>query len=804
MLFAQSVNVAVSTAVIFFSSVSLEGILIIALLFVLFLNKRCHSASWSTTDIGVACFTILQSCLLPHFRFEYNVTEYGVVTSSAGCVYFLVRYGYRNLRSHRVALLLLCTVIGLAVGCADLFLEITRYQQWRALHFTELVAFRAFFPLVGGSTKNDCLALCLCLMANSLTFAVTSKHFIGRAVGVLSTFLLTLVVLFGLSRAAWLGLLAFTVLSVVCFASGFRSEERRLPRKGLVLIGVIAVLALPWLHQSIANTSQRRSTLGRLQIWKQSVPTIKEHPLVGVGGYNGAKATLRHGQPPDTPFTSQVYNLELQLLIQNGFVGLLCFSCIIIGVTSSVMRCYLTHGRQFPAMMVGFVAGVGSLFVADLFYSSIALYPPVTFLFFALVGAIESSVRANRHAFAEPRVHEITSRTKLPKLIPLMFCLSATYALLHGLRSSERQKAFQSARGLVQAGDIKAALKVLNATELDGDCDELYQFSKALAEERIAGVRFQSDYVSKTSSTQPRVADPSSLQPTLEMYDKSVLCMPQYAIALHNRAWTLLLTGDAPAAEKDITAAISLPHGSALYLVAAGLFANSRLEISRADQYYARALAARPSLLESPFFRTVRGEDPNRADHIIQAAEMLLQSRKKDAARDSALGTLFYLTGDMYRAEQLSLSALTVLPTLSEAWITIGRIRENEGSLIEAKLDFQRALFLAPNVAAFEGLGRVASSMGEMEEARIALQNSLYVEEQSESANLNFRLFRRASIFDDDVSPQGLLAYIGRPHNAEYICEQLQKISVTKGVSMESEIQTKLFQYGVTCVNGKH
>jgi O-antigen ligase len=75
------------------------------------------------------------------------------------------------------------------------------------------------------------------------------------------------------------------------------------------------------------QTSQARSSQGRIAVWYQSVHIFLEHPLWGIGSSNAALALTSTADREETVgFASGTFSLPLQMLVEKGFIGLLTYA----------------------------------------------------------------------------------------------------------------------------------------------------------------------------------------------------------------------------------------------------------------------------------------------------------------------------------------------------------------------------------------------------------------------------------------------------------------------------------------------
>ncbi|MBR5135998.1 MAG: O-antigen ligase family protein, partial [Rikenellaceae bacterium] len=131
------------------------------------------------------------------------------------------------------------------------------------------------------------------------------------------------------SRAAWVGVIAAIVWAV--------SAKLR-PITRVATLGVICAVAAIGLSQI-----RSESALGRLLIWRASVPMITEAPILG-NGHNSFEKNYMFAQAdyfeqnPNSPFVQAASNVgypfndSLRILVEQGAIGLILFALLIISL----------------------------------------------------------------------------------------------------------------------------------------------------------------------------------------------------------------------------------------------------------------------------------------------------------------------------------------------------------------------------------------------------------------------------------------------------------------------------------------
>ena len=758
-LFDQSFAIALSLVASPYVGILSATILIATPLFTLRMRcPRLHLA-----DVSVVLFCVWQSIPLHYTHTRFNVVTYGVQCTTACTFYFLIRYFSAGARSWRSALLFLLVLLGFGVGSCDLFLYVTTYSAWKNLGFSDLLAFRGYFPMIGSSTKNDDLAFVLCLLPFSVALYATSAKRWPRYFAALTSLLLLVVLAAGLSRGIWLACATFI------FAQSMRSGFP-FPRDGFAatgwsssLVRVLMFGVVIWVTVSpsgLRDASQQRSADGRLHVWHQSLSEAKQAPLFGLGGFNGPIASLASVRSEAAPFTSRTYNAALQILLQNGVLGLFIFSVIPIAVIAAVVRCANKYGLRHSVWASGLIA----LLVADANYTSIPLYAPCMIAFFSLAAL---SVPTLEERETHPNCQSAYASIRL--WMGVLGCFAFAFAML-GMRERHCLSHYDASSRSINEGSYAESARLMAFAPDTQSCDPLYLFSAALSSERLAGISFTPNMLGRVTRATSPSADVVAAR---NSYSATVKCLPSYGPAWHNLAWIHFLSGDTDEAFTSIQTAIHLDPNEPLFHITRGMFLEARRYDTQAEEEYARALSLRPSLGHSQFFRDVSQRSSLNTPRVIALARAMVQSESDSPLRSAKLGALLMLDGHLDAASSLIREALTSLPTLSGAWDNLGAIEESRAHHQAALLNFRRALFLDPtSLLAEEHFAIASKRTGSSEQASRALEKAERLTFYSNNAVRVSRLFRRHPYTPDDLTPRGLLSYTTPLIDPSLLCKE--------------------------------
>ena len=229
----------------------------------------------------------------------------------------------------------------------------------------------------------------------SLKEALGSDKLNRQALMALVIIVFLLALIFTRSRAGIVsGLLGFLAFSILA-----RTGMKALALHTRVLMGgIIVLLCVYTMTIGVGPIVQRFLSLGadsgsRMDIWRDSLPIINDHPLgIGLGNYENVFQVYNHSLTSDRTVI-HAHNDYLQLLIETGWIG---FFAIMIGffifIVKSARRIKQLDFRRDPLrffLAVGAFSGLISMSVHGLFDFNLQI--PANCLYFVVLMAILSA-----------------------------------------------------------------------------------------------------------------------------------------------------------------------------------------------------------------------------------------------------------------------------------------------------------------------------------------------------------------------------------------------------------------------------
>jgi len=132
--------------------------------------------------------------------------------------------------------------------------------------------------------------------------------------------------------------------------------------------------------------------IGRLTIWRDTLPIIRDFPVLGTGAGTFADAMLTYQRTDKQVLFNHAHNEYLQLATEGGFVLLLGVVAAMMALCALVRRRLREDNGPHRLIRVGAAAGLAGIAVQSIWDTG--LHEPANLLLAALVAAI--AVRPNR------------------------------------------------------------------------------------------------------------------------------------------------------------------------------------------------------------------------------------------------------------------------------------------------------------------------------------------------------------------------------------------------------------------------
>jgi O-antigen ligase len=340
-------------------------------------------------------------------RFPAN----GVSSARIASIVVLFYFAIRLVASTSKMILLMLALVS-AGGVALAWIAFSRFDgQFHAMQtagFSDVVAFRSRLIVPG---PRWVLGEWFTLVLSTLPFAFAAsiwcwikRHRAFAVVMALMPVLITGALLLSCSRAVFWGIVAFVVLASAV------SAAYRILRTTVAVFLVAAMLAVIGAVLLVENaiypgvagayvgrqTSQTRSTEGRLSIWRRSADIFRLSPVWGVGSGNAPLFLTSSAEQEETMgFASRTYSLPIQVLTEKGAIGAALYLAVLVLAGWEAHR-KLRNPKLAPELKAFtgcLVAGVVAVLFRELTYSSLLEHAATAMLFsmsLALLAAEET------------------------------------------------------------------------------------------------------------------------------------------------------------------------------------------------------------------------------------------------------------------------------------------------------------------------------------------------------------------------------------------------------------------------------
>ncbi len=136
--------------------------------------------------------------------------------------------------------------------------------------------------------------------------------------------------------------------------------------------------------KSIIDISET-SNNGRIFIWKETLKSIKNHPLLGVG--IGNFPTILKQNPTAIKAGSSAHNIYLHIMAESGIGGFILFMLILYEILRNALR--LSQGREEGARLFGLLSFFYIIWILCYSMTDVAIFDERSFLMLMiLTGAI--------------------------------------------------------------------------------------------------------------------------------------------------------------------------------------------------------------------------------------------------------------------------------------------------------------------------------------------------------------------------------------------------------------------------------
>lgn len=733
----------------------------------------------NVADWAALAYVGMQFVTLAFSKGHPNTIHFIAPYASALCLYFTIRLLLPWSIASTKLLLRIPVMFGVLLAFANLMLQIESiHAAIRIFPTSTLSSLRASLALVGIPTKNDGLAVVLCLVPYALSGSIAkwsaNKYFCIVST-VASTGLITVLVL-GFSRAVYYAL-AFLIAAFIVLI--LRAETASFLRLGIVLasITVFAGTTVVYLgaERPVFDTlvgsrtvSQQMSTRGRVEIWRESASYIAGHPILGNGGgVDGVLALSKLGHS-GLPFTARIYDAPLDILTSSGLIGLALYGLFLFYPLWIAVRLCVHSPSIHPLSPIPFILATGilALILRDITYSSLVSHGTTIVILWATVAIVQN---ANLRALTRRNVSRAWNSLDILIYVALgISCLSLVLSVRLGRAETHYSKGCIE---LMAGNYTQAHTEFTKAIQIEPKQPMFYAADALAATQDALGTSTTADLWHSLPAV---TREQDILLATAESdYKKSLALTEDDATFWSNLAWIEAFRGETDSAADSFERAIQADPNDFATRIGAGLFYERGALEAKAIEEYAHAVAVSPRIVDSKFFEDLHVRRPDAARAIVVRACDLLNTLPASPIRLASLAKLHAFVGEVTLSHDEYVEVLTLLPNLSYAWANLGTLEFDRGNLARARTEFERARFI-------DGSNRLAANMlasidfrdGNMDSAEDSYARALLLPEISVHAVRALRIYHVPAPVSDDLVPPRLLSYVSPEIHPLAICNE--------------------------------
>ena len=381
----------------FAPTMAIVGIILLSLMsFVLkYITDKNFKFVRTPLDVPIVVFMVV--------LFISTVTSFAVLSSVkifmvyivfvAG--YFLVTNAIKDFKT-LMPVIVLMMIAALGVAGYGIYQHIFGFAEgttWTDTDMFEDIATRVVSTFDNPNVLGEYLLLLIPLGA-ALFLGV--KNGFAKLGHLAITAALGVCMIYTYSRGNWIGLIVALILFIMFYDTRF------------VWLGVIALLAAPFVvsqsvitrFTSIGDTKDT-STSYRVYIWMGTFNMLKDYWLCGIGLGTDAFNMIYPHYSYASIVAPHSHNLYLQLLVENGILGLVTFLVMMVAYFRTVIS-KITKQKRFlqKAVITALTAGVFGYLVQGLFDNVWYNYR-VFYMFFAVIGLTMAAVNASKKEEAD-------------------------------------------------------------------------------------------------------------------------------------------------------------------------------------------------------------------------------------------------------------------------------------------------------------------------------------------------------------------------------------------------------------------
>lgn len=651
------------------------GILILFTSLLIF--KPIRHSRFSFIDIS-ACLLWLYSLLscfssmnpFPAWQVSYNSTV-------CFCGYILLRKILSNSRSNSLFLQSIGLLTGIVV-CLSILSFYIYEQSVKDVGFVDTYPFRFLFRPLGYITNVWSAVLIPLLGLASIGGYVTSEKRFWPWFFLLLLCLTIFSILLSFSRGAYIALCVYVVFFFLFVNS---NKEKIKLLVSCVLIGGLIYGTYPSETMTTLRmnktVSQQQSNEGRMDATQIALDIFQQerNNMMGFGNGNYTLAIdKKANQDSNNSYTSYAPNFVTQLLIEQGLIGLLLYTVLIIGIIVKLWR------QRNDAVCIIAGGTLIAVFVKELTLSTLLSVPIITFLCYILLALLQ---RKKKEVTERLYFMDIWMTYMIYGIICLFYiCFEYQYV------RQERNNSYNlNSLSAFEKGNYQKAIRLIEQT----DRQVPYLINR--------GVLYMDCYSNDPQSEYLRKAREALTEAKMLNTDDIHI---DYLLAK-----LLVLQGSYSQAYSEIRKMVNCFPDNSLYQFELSRLLYNTGKKREAAVHLENAIYLTPGILNMDSVRKQAQADSGFYHLVVERLLDRYPNASDSPATFARYGYITYYNGHIQEAKKNLSYALSVLPNLFTPWFLLGKIYAEENKIEKADSCFRKHRLLVTGAFNFQPISSI-------------------------------------------------------------------------------------------------
>jgi hypothetical protein len=266
------------------------------------------------------------------------------------------------------------------------------------LSLIESTATPMYGPFVNRNHMGSWLIMALPLVAGYFVARIADRlrrTAADRSIDAMSIWLAAAVVVMLIATIASLSRSAFIGAAAAGAFFGMASRPRGAARtRGIRLLAAAVIVIIALTNSQAAGLmarfqdSRTTTTWSRAEIWRQTLPIVRDFPIAGIGAGAYGRAMLVYQQSDRALFFNQAHNQALQIAAEGGIVLLVLVGIAAIALAAQIAARLRSERSALFWIRLGAASGIVGVLVQSVWETGLRM--PANGLLFAVLCAVAS------------------------------------------------------------------------------------------------------------------------------------------------------------------------------------------------------------------------------------------------------------------------------------------------------------------------------------------------------------------------------------------------------------------------------